>query len=58
MARAMLMPRLLRATAAGSSPFGTNSDTIAWKGGALSAAPKPRAKVKSRRISGVTKPIT
>src|ERR1700738_2605822 len=49
-ARAMLMPTLLSAIAAGKSDEGTNSGVIACQTGLLIAAPTPRRKVdKSKR---------
>src|SRR5436305_10386217 len=52
-ARAMLNPMLDRVTAAGRSARGTISGTLACQAGPFRAAPRPRRKVKERRIQGV-----
>src|SRR3954463_8915142 len=52
-ARAMLKPMLPRVTAAGRSSRGTISGMLACHAGPLRAAPRPRRKVKARRIPGV-----
>lgn len=56
MARAMLTPRLLRAIASARAGFSTSSGTMAWKAGALSAAPRPMTAVSDSSTSGVVCP--
>src|SRR6266404_9291748 len=56
-ARAMLMPTLLSAIAAGKSEEGTNSGVIACQTGLLIAAPTPRRKVDKSKRDGVIRPI-
>ncbi len=56
MAREMLMPMLLSATAAGSSSAGTSSGTIADHAGIISAVPTPTAKLKASSDHGWISP--
>ncbi len=56
-AREMLTPRLLSATAGRSSGFGTSSGTIDCQAGAASAAPMPLTKVSASSEIGVIHPI-
>lgn len=53
MARLMLMPTPLPATAAGRSRRGTNCGTIDCQAGAVRAAPMLRRKVQSSKRKGV-----
>ncbi|MNT03726.1 hypothetical protein D3C72_1382740 [compost metagenome] len=57
-ALAKLNPALLSATAAWSSSGGTSSGMIACQAGALSAAPRPSAKVTPSSSQGVAKPAS
>ena len=57
-ARAMLTPMLERLTAAGSCSRATSSGTTAWNEGAASAAPIPRASVKTSSSAGVIQPAS
>jgi hypothetical protein len=55
--RAMLNPRLLSATAPGSSERGTMSPTEACHAGALKAAPQPIRNVSDNNSQGVITPV-
>src|SRR5581483_2530323 len=54
--RARLIDTLFRETAGASCARGTSSATIACHAGALSAVPRPSAKVRSSSVTGVVNP--